>query len=101
LRRIAFVLSQKNIVKSLDFVTFDEKELKLSDPFEKLNVELKTFIVKVSLTEEHTGLLFTKAVEKYGNIEPLMVVIDDNNVNELVGDFDKLTFGKSNISDYI
>tara|TARA_R110002167_G_scaffold74193_2_gene207802 strand:+ start:5983 stop:6963 length:981 start_codon:yes stop_codon:yes gene_type:complete len=82
LRRVAFMLSQDSAMRKLDFLEFKEQEGIREDPFMKLNNKLKTFIVKVSLIEEHTSLKFASAIEKFGEEEPLEVVIEDNNIEE-------------------
>jgi len=79
LRRIAFLMSQKNRLKKLDMVTFPKDIGKLvADPFDQLGDPLKTFVVKSDLIASACNLTFTAAKEIYDKEEPLEVVIDDN-----------------------
>jgi N-acetylmuramoyl-L-alanine amidase len=84
LRKIAFLMSQRNRLKEISFVKFKnalvDKTLAMEapDPFSEIGDPLKTYIVKSSLIELATGLDFTSAQELYDKQEPLEVVIADN-----------------------
>lgn len=79
LRKIAFLMSQKNVVSELPMM--QPAISALIDPFDLLDEPLKPFIVKSNLIEQATGLTFSPAVELYDREQPLKVVIDENDVD--------------------
>jgi DNA/RNA endonuclease G (NUC1) len=82
LRKIAFLMSQKNRLKKLKMVTFREgKEKFVADPFDQLGDPLKTFVVKSELIASACNLTFAPAKELYDKDEPLEIVIDDNDTS--------------------
>jgi N-acetylmuramoyl-L-alanine amidase len=84
LRKIGFLMSQRNRLKEIDFVKFkkDSEEFDETDPFSEIGDPLKTYIVKSSLIESETKINFTAAKELYDKEEPLEVVIEDNETSE-------------------
>ena len=81
LRKIAFLMSQRNRLHEIEFVNFSPALA--ADPFDKLNKPLKTYIIKSTLIEQFTGLKFKQAIENYDTEEPLEVVIIDNDTHPL------------------
>lgn len=76
LRKIAFLMSQKEILSRLPMMRFppQKKDLMLKDPFEKLQEPLKAYIVNSQVIENATGLQFLSATELYKEVDPLEVV---------------------------
>lgn len=82
LRRIGFLMSQRNRLQEMDFVKFEDRAMVADDPFDKIGDPIKTFIIPCELIETTTGLAFTSAVELYDKMEPLEVVIEDNETHQ-------------------
>ncbi len=78
LRKICFLMSQRNRLKELDFVKFSVTTTAFRDPFDEIADPLKTYIIHSSLLQEATGLTFAQGRELYNVKEPLAVVIKDN-----------------------
>ncbi|MDN5213254.1 DNA/RNA non-specific endonuclease [Fulvivirgaceae bacterium BMA12] len=78
LRKIAFAMSQKSRMKELDFVQFYEEDtVRVAvDPFEKIDKELKPFIINSSLIEKITGLKFTPAHELFQEETPVEIIFE-------------------------
>lgn len=78
LRKIAFLMSQRNRLRQLPFITFPEPVTAAPDPFETLNDPLKTYITNSKFIEKHTLLMFGEGFEKYDKQESFEEVISDN-----------------------
>ena len=78
LRKIAFLMSQRNRLRELPFVKPSPLEAEAIDPFDALQNDLKTYVVNSSIIEQHSGLVFSPATELFQEQEPLEVIMEDN-----------------------
>jgi DNA/RNA endonuclease G (NUC1) len=78
LRKIAFLMSQRRRIKEIPFIAFPTEKLLISDPFDAIDNPLKTYIINSSLITETIYLEFSEAKELYDKLEPMELVMEDN-----------------------
>ena len=96
LRKIAFLMSQRNRLREIDFIQFPPSPELAPDPFDSIGDPLKTYIINSRLIEEKASLQFAGASEKFQQDEPLEAVLVDNETHPAT-----LTFGGVDISNFI